>query len=573
MAADVYSCVDRKKSLRLNKFQPHFFKASFNWECDYLLYPDWSCNGHLTREHLSNTSVSEVDENFFIEKKSFQNIHLLKEIDSPSAQFYLAQLYLFLNQTQEAISHYRQCVQADGSIQIKWCACYMLGQCYEDLNDWGSAEYWYLQAYQSDPTRADPLYRLAMYYRKLGQNHLAYLFAKQGASINSIAQADFWIEPAILPYQFDEEISIAAYYTSHREEGELIINDLLLERQVPWSSKSQAYRNLLFYAQKLEEKRSIPITFDIPFIQPGAEERYHPMNPSIRRTENGYQVICRTVNYTQTGAKFFSTSDPTGVFKTRNFLLDYDESFNLLAEKEIIEDLPRKKHRFFNLEGLDDCRIFAFNKGVWFSCNTGDTNPFANFQISLCKLQEEALDSQIKVAKLLPLKGPDLKRCEKNWLPFIKEETLHFIYSYDPLLIYTPNLQTGQCTVFTQYQPYHDFSHFRGSAGPIPFDEGYLVLVHEVALQDDQSRCYLHRFLYLNSDFIVKKISKLFTFNHLGVEYSCSMTLDHSGAQLIIPIGVEDREAYIYFYDCDQIRSCLYPIKDGASHVFSSLYK
>jgi hypothetical protein len=49
------------------------------------------------------------------------------------------------------------------------------------------------------------------------------------------------------------------------------------------------------------------------------------------------------------------------------------------------------------------------------------------------------------------------------------------------------------------------------------------------------------------------------------------MTLDHSGKELIVPIGIEDGEAYLYFFDCDTIRPLLYPLNDNDPHVFSSL--
>ena len=97
------------------------------------------------------------------------------------------------------------------------------------------------------------------------------------------------------------------------------------------------------------------------------------------------------------------------------------------------------------------------------------------------------------------------------------------------------------------------FTHFRGSAAPIAFDNGYLMLVHEVVLKEDYSRCYLHRFLFLDEKLRTTKLSKPFFFDHQGVEYCCSMTLDHSGKQLVLAIGLEDREAHLYFYrlQCD----------------------
>jgi hypothetical protein len=123
-----------------------------------------------------------------------------------------------------------------------------------------------------------------------------------------------------------------------------------------------------------------------------------------------------------------------------------------------------------------------------------------------------------------------------------------------------PDLETGWCETVLSYQPHHDFSRFRGSAGPVEFDDGYLMLVHEVVHNQDYYRVYLNRFVYLDKNFKVRMVSRPFTFNHQGVEICISMTIDHSGQHLVMPIGIEDREAWLLTVDLDEIRSMLEPL-------------
>ena len=196
----------------------------------------------------------------------------------------------------------------------------MLGECYEEVNQWNQALYWYLEAYQFLSNRPDPLRKIATYYREHGQNDLAYLFAKHGLRISPSEDQIFYSSPPFSQYQFDEELSIAAYYTRFREEGFDAANDLVLTKNVPWYIKDHTYRNMLFYVQNLKNAHFQAIDIDLPIIQEGHEERYHPMNPSIQKTEDGYKVICRTVNYTQTGAKIFNTIDESGIFEPEIFL-------------------------------------------------------------------------------------------------------------------------------------------------------------------------------------------------------------------------------------------------------------
>ena len=381
-------------------------------------------------------------------------------------KLYLAQISWRKKSTPAAIELHQMHIAESLNPEETWFSHFMIAGCYEAMGQWESALHWYLETYQYNPARAEPLLKCASHYRTHADNELAYLFAKQGARIG-IADAPSLIPvPALQAYQFEEELSIAAFYTNYRTEGETAANDLLLRKNIPWPLKEQTYRNLLFYVEKLTALRTMPLDFELPFIIQGAEERYHPMNPSIRKTKDGYQVICRSVNYQQVGAKSFNTSDPTGVFRTRNFLLDYDRFFHLQSTKEIIENLPRKRIRSFNLEGLDDCRLFAFNDELWFSCNTGDTNPCGTFQISLCKLAKEVERRTDSCRKTHPPKRPDPYRCEKNWLPFIKEGVLSFIYSYDPFILYTPDLKSGNCSLTLSYENSYDFHPLPWICGP-----------------------------------------------------------------------------------------------------------
>lgn len=463
--------------------------------------------------------------------------------ENAEAIFRMAETHRTANRPMDAIQWYRMRQEIEGDKEQIWISRYQLGQCYETLSEWQNALYWYLKAYQTDPNRPDPLLNIAIHYRIQGENDLAYLFAKHGSRIPNSG------------YNFEEELSIVSYYTRFKEDGYKAASDLLLRKDVPWHIKNQAYQNILYYMQNLKNAHFRPIEIDLPLITWSSDERYHPMNPSILKTENGYEVICRSVNYTQRGAKEFETIDPSGYFNTRNFLVDYTPEFQVLFQNEIVEDLVRDRLPSINVLGLEDPRIFEYQGSSWFTCTTRDNTPDGVPKISVCKI-----GSNGHVEKMILLQGPDPYRCEKNWLPFVKDNEVHVIYSYDPFIIYQVDMETGECKLDLSYEPTHDYSQFRGSAGPIPFDGGYLVLIHEVTHFPDQSRCYLHRFLHLDHRFFIKRVSKPFTFLHQGVEFCGSMTLNHEGTHLILAIGIEDNKAYLCTVDLKTIRSYLTPL-------------
>jgi len=541
-----------EKSNYFFSYDVHLFLSELAWE-NHLIYPYWSSSKpHKSLKCNSLSLVKQPDLNQAIQRLRKT---LAKQESSERYLFNLAKAYQEINQYEMAIEFYQQRLKTKGDPEECWFSKYMIGECFENLQKWDKALYWYLESYHDFPDRSEPLAKIATHYRKLGQNDLAYIFAKFGSCIPLPNNQIHFTSSCFEPYQLDEELSIVSYYTPFKADGYKAASDLVLKRNVPDSVRVQTYRNLVFYVEPLERASYYPIEMDLPWIQ--GDIYYKPMNPSILKTEDGYSVICRTVNYTQKGARDFQVYDQDGIYKSRNFLLKYDGNFNLLSQKELIEESFRKKIGFRNMQGLDDCRIFEWKQSLWFTCTTTDTNPTDSVQISLCKTGDIHSKEYAPVESVLPLQGPDPYRCEKNWLPFVEEDQLYLIYQYDPFVIYVPDLKDGGCKCIYSYEPLNDFSSFRGSAGPISFNDGYLILIHEVVSMPDFQRVYLHRFVFLNRDWRITQVSKAFIFKHIGVEYCCGMTIDHSGDKLILSIGIEDKEALLCRIDCEMIQSML----------------
>ncbi len=562
LTKDAYSIWTKEPHLGHSRYALNLLKGSLFWKPSGVILDEWTAD-RFEAEKLEavslDHSVAKKEERLKREIKVLKEA-LKKNPDDLKSLFLLAQAYKSIGQFPEAIHQYRARIEKKGDSEELWFSKYMLGQALEEYGEWTEALYWYLEAFQMNPLRGEPLNRLSHYYRLRGENDLAYLFASHGANLPKYGQGVLFDEVPFDPYQLNEDLSIAAFYTRFKAEGFEAAERVLLSKATPWHIKDHTYRNILFYTQNLGGAVYLPIKPPLPPIEEGSDEHYRPMNPSIVRTETGYQLICRSVNYTQTGAKIFNTNDSRGIFRTRNFLIDYDMNFNILSQKEIVEDLPREKIYSCSLEGLEDCRLFEFDGSRWFTCTTADTNPTGNRQISLCRLEKNPSGEIAPVEDLIPLIGPDLNRCEKNWLPFVLDGRLFIVYSCGPFQLFEPDLDTGVCRSVLSNDYDFDFSRFRGSAAPIRFDGGFLMLVHETVHFYDHTRCYLHRFVFLDSQFRIEKISKPFTFQHQGVEFCCSMTLDAAGEKLILPIGIEDREAYLCLINTDAVRNLLEPL-------------
>lgn len=554
LRAHAYSLVQKNGSMSYDNLR--LGRADLDWRCVGVTHEYWAADNNNGSSKLTTLYIDDVNDGGCKSDKFERDIRLLlkgieDEPDNVRYMFYLAQSYKCINNLDEAIKWYKKRIEKGGWYEEVWYSKYMLGSCYSLKNDWDNALHWYLNAYQHNPRRAEPLGEIARHYRLNAENNLAVLFAGHGKKIAYPKDQCLFISDPVYNYELDEDLSIAGYYTPFRQEAFEAANRLMLNRAAPYHMKENCHQNLYFYIKNLERTEFKQINIELPKIT--ENDSYKPLNPSIVKTDSGYVLILRSVNYLQNAQKY-KILDGSGIVNTRNFLVNCDKNFNFLDKHEIIEKARRIRFPVI-VDGLEDCRLCYFDKNYWFNCNIRDTNSQAIPKMILCKLSDTKRGNTIETNKTVVLQGPDENRCEKNWLPFVFDNQLLMIYSYDPFVIYKPDLETGECALFKKVEPQCDFSRFRGGASPIEFDDGYLMLIHEVIFRD--KRYYAHRFLFLNKDLEITKVSKPFTFKHKGVEFCCSMAIDHERKKLVMPIGIEDGEAWLCFADLAHVRSLL----------------
>jgi tetratricopeptide (TPR) repeat protein len=556
LTQDAYLILERSSSLGSSMYDVHLMRASLPWESADPICQGWSCADIVAPSKLKNISIEA--EHLSLDRDIQKLTKALKENPNNSRYlFQLAQCYKGKKYYEKAIEWYLKRVDWWEDLEEVWFSKFMIGSCYEELGMWEKALHWYMEAFQMYPDHPDPIQKITTHYRLTGKNNLAYLFAKYGSTVTRSFTQMLFDYPPLRDYQFDEEISIAAYYTRYKQDGFFAASNLLLRQHVPQWITDQNRRNIFFYSPLLQEAKFQIIDLKLPWIQEEGGERYYPISSSIIKTENGYTLLCGAVNYTQTGEKIFHTNDLTGIFRNKNFLISLDAQGNILREREVKESFVREKFPACNIEGFEECRLFQWEGDQWFTCTTNDTNPTGSCQISLCQLSPGG-----DVKQLIPLLGKDPHLREKNWLPFIDQNHLKMVYAYDPFVVLTPDLVSGKCILsFSDAFPL-DFSQFRGSAAPIACNGGYLMLVHEIARYPDHTRAYLHRFLFLDEAFHLKKLSHPFVFLHQGIEHCIGMTLNHSGDQLILPVGIENKEIYLCSIPLDSVLGSLYPLPE-----------
>jgi hypothetical protein len=93
---------------------------------------------------------------------------------------------------------------------------------------------------------------------------------------------------------------------------------------------------------------------------------------------------------------------------------------------------------YFNsfVEGIDDLRII---NEQYFICSHGNFNN--NRLIHQCLGTYDINTGNVN--SLVVLKGPNIHKHEKNWLPLIIDDDIYVIYTTDPFILYKVNKETG----------------------------------------------------------------------------------------------------------------------------------
>ena len=288
---------------------------------------------------------------------------------------------------------------------------------------------------------------------------------------------------------------------------------------------------------------------------------YVPCNPSIIKTKTGYRICLRTVNYRI--GKSYQCPDGKEI-NTINYLINIDKNFKLLDSVELKDKSGLKLYKG-KIHGIEDVRLFGENK---FFCSYPEAN-----ETKIYKIYYGEYDKDGTVRSLTPINFTNVN--EKNWLPFIDNGKVYFIYGWSPLTvyrldgttpveiyrlsdknpikIYRPKDKTTAAFVKTNKltTPLHR-SELRGSSPPIPYKKGWLCSVHFVLKRPTR---YYHRFVWFSREFDKIKIGKPFYFEKVGIEFNLSIC--DSGNDILVGYSVNDCSGIIASVDYKTIEDSL----------------
>jgi tetratricopeptide (TPR) repeat protein len=478
---------------------------------------------------------------------------LRQEPDNARSMFYLAQSYKDCGRFEEAITWYGRRVAAGGWEEEVWYSLYMMALCYCQLGDEVAFRDYCLKAHAYRPGRGESLFSLAQHYRSRGMYEEAVETCGLVEKIPYPAEDILFIHDHVYRGGVQEEMSLAGAHcedAAARQQGYDACLALTTSRQVTPQTHDAALCNFFEYLRGAGELFD---GFTVKSLQPGGRLLWPCTNPSVRIDERGTHCVLRTVNYICFN-RIYHVLDPDGVYRTRNYFLTLDENFEIRDSRPMADLAEGPERHPFPVEGFEDCRPF-FCRGRWRCCCTvRDRNPQGTCEVALLTLDD---DRNVVAVDVIRDVRPDLH--QKNWVPLVKDDELYWIYTTDPTVVLRYDFDRKQARVWRTSVPGPRLEALRGGSQAVRLPDGWLYVTHEVGYLGPRRRYYMHRFVALGDDFVVRGFTEPFYFLNKGIEFCAGLAYDRGRRQFVASFGCNDREAHLAFLDEASVLARLRP--------------
>lgn len=290
-------------------------------------------------------------------------------------------------------------------------------------------------------------------------------------------------------------------------------------------------------------------TVDLPRLT-----RYNPLNPSFVISGSRLSVVYRGCNYNLRqhgyGSKFYG-SWGTQLTDSQHYLAELSLDLKLKFV-DFIED-RHIRARTEALDGVQDLKLFKWSgkiHAVGSGCNSEaflrKQAPTRFFRMMMFTIRARHLEW---VATF-----PSEELQEKNWMPWVLNGTLHFVYRPNPFAIVRYEAATKTLTPCRS--ALYDAPEPQSSGGSciVPMGEGFMALIHKKEGKREKA-AYSHRLVRLSRNMRIESVSEPFTFENERVEYGSGLAL--AGSDIYLGYGVFDERATILRTDCARLMDWL----------------
>jgi hypothetical protein len=379
---------------------------------------------------------------------------------------------------------------------------------------------------------------LSSFFKEKGWPDLSFLFSRRASECKA-ERCGLFIDRPSHSYLPLVDMSTSGFSINNsvvKAEGKKAAFRLLVEPGVPENLAGRIKENAIHYLQ--------PASVVFPNSQTGLKDFgvmdgvYGENNPSIlKHPSGGYEINVRSVNYKWEPQGPFKCTilDNSGKVNTKNFYVRLDDNLNVVSRVPVSLDVLPPPPYYSKITGIEDLRIFRW-KGKLYAI--GMSTQY-NAQTVPRQVLIEMDDGKPK--KVVPLEYSLPGTCEKNWMPISGTEDMLIIYKCHPFTVLKLDPDTGTISKTKEDVPLLNFGDWKGSSQVIPYNDGWVFVIHEIACPANSPRVYWHRLVLMDKNMTIQKFTEPFCFTKVGVEYCAGIAEYRDG--VVISFGVEDRRA------------------------------
>lgn len=349
--------------------------------------------------------------------------------------------------------------------------------------------------------------------------------------------------------EHDLALSTHAYYVGELDAGRRACERLLARGDLDAAMADAIRANRVWYLQTLADY--VPTTFVRLDVEP-AHEGWSLFNPTVIVHDSRILAIVRSSNYTISPDGRYEMPDADqGVIRTENLLVTLGQDLTVAGSRRIAG--PPYAATGFPVTGLEDCRLRYTASGIGVSATVRDVAPHdGNCRIAVAEL---ALDEP-GFFNFRVLSGATPLPHEKNWMPILGKRAWLYMASLDGHTVTVgedPEIPDAYSILRHGRAP-PIAAEFRGGSQLVPFDGGYLGIVHEVSRTSH--RAYEHRFVWFDTAYTLNRVSDAFAIREpKTIEFAAGLAMLND--TLVISFGVRDAEAWVVEVPADGVRDML----------------
>jgi predicted GH43/DUF377 family glycosyl hydrolase len=273
-------------------------------------------------------------------------------------------------------------------------------------------------------------------------------------------------------------------------------------------------------------------------------------NPSIYNDDGKLLVNIRHCQYTFYHSRSFQHSDGPLVYlhpeddrtlTTTNYLCALDDKLDI-KECSKVDTSKLDVKPIWDFVGLEDGRVVRWDNKLYLTGVRRDTTTTGQGRMELSEIVDNKEVSRFRIPAI-----DEESYCEKNWMPII-DMPYHYVKWTNPTEVVKVDPEKGTCeVVIQQTDALPTTRDLRGGSHVIPWEHGYLCVIHEVealsSMAGKKDGRYPHRFVSFDKEFKINMLSNEFHFMGAEVEFVTGMC-EHKG-NFLVSFGFSDNAAFV----------------------------